>query len=96
MVQDGNAGILLVGASLVTIREDYYAELGIHVDLCRSGKGKQLYIANGERLEAETYQEALNAVGKERWELVAVMPPALFSSSTHTFAQFCLKRPTSE
>jgi len=59
-------------------------------------KGRQVYVANGKRLEAETYQEALNAVGKEGWELVAVIPPSLISSSTHTFAQFCLKRPTSE
>ena len=56
-------------------------------------KGKQVYIANGERLEAQTYQEALNAVGKEGWELVAVIPPALFPAATQTLAQFCLKRP---
>ena len=56
-------------------------------------KGKQVLIANGERLEAQTYQEALNAVGKEGWELVAVIPPALLPAATQTLAQFCLKRP---
>lgn len=56
-------------------------------------KGNQVYLANGERLEAQTYQEALNAVGKEGWELVAVIPPNPISTSMQIFAQFCLKRP---
>lgn len=59
-------------------------------------KGKHVYVANGERLEAQTNVEALNAVGKEGWELVSsiIVPPT--SGYTQTFPQFCLKRPTSE
>lgn len=30
---------------------------------------KRVYVANGERLEAQTYTEALNIVGKEGWSL---------------------------
>jgi hypothetical protein len=56
-------------------------------------KGQQVYIANGERLEARTYPEALNAVGKEGWELVAVIPPSIIRTPTNTYAQLCLKRP---
>jgi hypothetical protein len=55
--------------------------------------GRQAFVANGERLEAQTYQEALNAVGKEGWELVSVIPPGVIPGPTNTFAQFCLKRP---
>jgi len=60
-----------------------------------SEKGQQVYIANGERLNAQTYHEALNAVGKDGWELVALVPPAVLPTATQTFAQFCLKRPIS-
>jgi hypothetical protein len=56
-------------------------------------KGQQVYVANGARLEAQTYQEALNAVGKEGWELVTVIPPTIVPTPTNTLAQFCLKRP---
>ena len=59
-------------------------------------KAKQVYIANGERLEAQSYQEALNAVGKEGWELVAVVPESVIPTATNAFAQFCLKRPSSD
>jgi hypothetical protein len=34
--------------------------------------GAPVYIANGERLPAQTYAEALNIVGKDGWELVAL------------------------
>jgi hypothetical protein len=60
-----------------------------------SEKGQQVYIANGERLEAQTYQEALNAVGKEGWELVTVIPPSIIPTPTHSFVHLCLKRPIS-
>ncbi len=56
-------------------------------------KGKQVYVANGQRLEAQSYHEALNIVGKEGWELVAVIPPTIISTPTRKFAQLCLKRP---
>lgn len=59
-------------------------------------KGKQVYVANGERLGAETYQEALNAVGREGWELVTVLPPTIVPTPTQSFAQFCLKRPLAD
>ena len=58
--------------------------------------GKQVYVANGERLPAHSYAEALNAVGKDGWELVAVIPPMVLPTATHTFAQFCLKRPLAD
>jgi hypothetical protein len=54
--------------------------------------GKQTYVANGERLEVQTYQDALNHVGKEGWELVAVIPPTALRSPS-SIAEFCLKRP---
>jgi hypothetical protein len=60
-----------------------------------SEKGQQVYIANGERLAAQTYHEALNAVGKEGWELVTVIPATSIPTPTHGFAQLCLKRPIS-
>ena len=62
----------------------------IYVD---DASGKPVYIANGERLPAQTYAEALNIVGKEGWELVAVVPPSALRAPTTTFVQFCLKRP---
>lgn len=34
----------------------------IYVD---DAMGKQVYVANGERLQAQTYQQALNEVGKD-------------------------------
>jgi hypothetical protein len=52
-----------------------------------------VYVANGERLPAATYVEALNIVGQDGWELVAVLPPSTFAKSTQTAAQCCLKRP---
>lgn len=55
--------------------------------------GKQVYVANGHRLEAHTYVEALNIVGKDGWEVVGVVPPSTFRRATQTSAQFCLKRP---
>lgn len=58
--------------------------------------GKRVYVANGERLEAQTYSEALNIAGKDGWELVAVVPPTVISTPTRTFAQFCLKRPLAD
>lgn len=41
-------------------------------------KGQQVYIANGERLEAKTYPEALNAVGKEGGNWWPSFPPQLY------------------
>jgi hypothetical protein len=65
----------------------------IYVD---ASGGKQVYVANGERLPAQTYTEALNIVGKAGWELVAIVPPSALQRPTQTFAQFCLKRPLAE
>jgi len=53
--------------------------------------GKQVYVASGDRLPAQTYAEALNIVGKEGGELVAVVPPSAIRTPTHASAQFCLK-----
>jgi len=58
-----------------------------------SEKGRQVFIANGERLQKQTYAEALNALGKDGWELVSVIPPNLtLPAPTPSFPQFCLKR----
>lgn len=58
--------------------------------------GEQVYIANGARLSAQTYPQALNVLGNEGWELVAVLPRETgFSSPKQSFPQFCLKRPVS-
>jgi len=65
----------------------------IYVD---DSKGKLVYVANGKRLKAQTYPEALNEVGEEGWELVAVVPPSLIAAPTRTYAQLCLKRPIQE
>jgi hypothetical protein len=62
--------------------------LWIHVT---TEKGRQVFVANGEQLDAHTYQEALNRVGKEGWELVAMISPAALSSPSN-IAEFCLKR----
>lgn len=68
--------------------------MGILVD---DSSGTPVYVANGERLPAQTYPEALDIVGKDGWELVAVVPPSAFlGRPTHTFAQFCLKRPLAD
>jgi len=61
----------------------------IYVD---DAKGQQVYVANGERLQAQTYPEALNEVGKDGWELVAIVPPS-FGTKMASWPQFCLKRP---
>jgi len=58
--------------------------------------GSPVYLANGERLPAQTYAEALNIVGKDGWELVAVVPPAVVRTATQAYAQFCLKRPLAD
>lgn len=55
--------------------------------------GTQVYVANGKRLQAKTYQQALNEVGKDGWELVAVVPPKTLASKMESWPQFCLKRP---
>jgi len=64
-------------------------------------QGKNVFVANGERLAAQTYPEALNAVGKEGWELVTTIitpqgyiPTQIFPAQN--FPQFCLKRPISD
>ena len=67
--------------------------LWIYVD---DSSGKPVYIANGERLPAQTYAEALNIVGRDGWELVAVVPPAAVRTTNHAYAQFCLKRPLAD
>jgi hypothetical protein len=60
---------------------------------CSDSRGSLTYIANGERLPAQSYAEALNVLGKQGWELVAVIPPSAVRTATQTYAQFCLKRP---
>ena len=65
----------------------------IYVD---DSSGKAVYVANGDRLPAQTYAEALNIVGKDGWELVAVVPPSALRTLTTTVAQLCLKRPISD
>jgi hypothetical protein len=55
-------------------------------------KGKHAFVANGEHLDVQTYQDALNQVGKEGWELVAVIPPTALGSPS-SVAEFCFKRP---
>ena len=55
-------------------------------------KGKHSFVANGEKLDVQTYQDALNLVGKNGWELVTAIPPTPTSTPTSTFPQFCLKR----
>ena len=58
-----------------------------------SEKGRQVFIANGERVQKQTYAEALNALGKDGWELVSVISPNLPSQHPpQAFPQFCLKR----
>jgi hypothetical protein len=64
-------------------------------------QGRNVFVANGVRLAAQAYPEALNAVGKEGWELVTTIitphtyvPTEIFP--TQTFPQFCLKRPISD
>ena len=60
-----------------------------------SEKGTQVFFANGQRLEAQSYPEALNGLGRVGWELVSVIPagvklPIPIESSP---PQFCFKRP---
>jgi hypothetical protein len=55
-----------------------------------------VYVSNGERLPAQTYAEALNIVGKDGLELVAVAPTAVVRNATKAYAQFCLKRPLTD
>lgn len=60
-------------------------------------KGAQVFIANGERLQTQTYSEALNALGKDGWELVTVIPPGFkLPAPMRASPQFCLKRPFSD
>ena len=65
----------------------------MHVDLRRRGAGETDLHCERRWLGAQTYAEALNAVGREGWELVAVVPPAAIPGPGLAFAQFCLKRP---
>ncbi len=62
----------------------------IYVD---DAMGKQVYVANGERLQSQSYQQALNEVGKDGWELVAIVPSKTLASKMESWPQFCLKRP---
>lgn len=55
-----------------------------------SEKGTQIFVANGERLPAQTYVEALNALGKDGWELISIIPPGvtvpcLSKAAPHSF-----------
>ena len=55
--------------------------------------GRQVFVANGARLQVQTYFEALNALGNDGWELVAIMPPGLtLPAGPQSTLQFCLKR----
>jgi hypothetical protein len=56
----------------------------IYVD---DAMGKQVYVANGERLQAQTYQQALNEVGKDGWEL-AIVPSKTLAFKTQSWPQF--------
>jgi len=67
--------------------------LWIYVD---DSGGKIVYVANGERLSAQSYAEALNLVGKDGWELVSVIPPPVVRTGDSVYAQFCLKRALSD
>jgi len=59
-----------------------------------SDRGRQIFVANGEHLQAQTYTEALNLLGKDGWELVAIIPPPIkFPVPMQSSPQFCLKRP---
>lgn len=79
--------------SLKGIAMQKWEYLWIYVD---DSSGTPVYIANGERLSARTYAEALNNVGRDGWELVTVVPPASVRTTTHAYAQFCLKRPLAD
>ena len=59
-------------------------------------QGRHVYVANGQRLEAQTNVEALNAVGKDGWELVSAVIIPNPNYSVQLFPQFCLKRRISE
>ena len=62
-----------------------------------SEKGQQVFIANGERLQEQTYAGALNSLGKDGWELVSIIPQSFtLPAPTQSFPQFCLKRMLSE
>jgi hypothetical protein len=47
---------------------------------------------NGERVPAQTHAETLNVAGKDGWEVVALVPPAVVRNATQAYAQFCLKQ----
>lgn len=56
-------------------------------------KGTYVYLANGQRLTAATYSDALNSLGREGWELVCALSMRQTSLATESIPQFCLKRP---
>jgi uncharacterized protein DUF4177 len=60
-------------------------------------KANPVYVANGERLTARSHVEMLNALGKEGWELIGVLPPVSFlPAPTRESPQFYLKRGLSD
>lgn len=61
-------------------------------------RGAQIFVANGEQLRVQSYSEALNALGKDGWELVTAIPPPIAFPifPTRSSPQFCLKRPLSD
>ena len=52
-------------------------------------KGALVFVANGQRLQTQTYSAALNALGKDGWELVTVIPPPIvFPIGRQAFRSF--------
>jgi hypothetical protein len=46
---------------------------------------KQVYVANRERLQAQSYQQALNEVGKDGWGTSENVPPKTLASKMESW-----------